>query len=415
MKKFNYLIIFLVCGLSVRGQTTLQGHILDVSDNQPLSSANIRIKGTNTGCSSRDDGAFELMAGQLPVVLEVSYLNYKTQTFTVSSAEQQITILMKQKSSELPAAEVSAQKLRDLIKDKPLYVYDYAFYGDSLMLLTYPHRRQSKATLVLLNSKGKELLRRPVKRADKLFDDKLGNVHLFTRDSVFQLFVGKQNIHLLYPAQRKDFLERMEAVTGSIGSNYYVRAYSYKDQVMDYFRYDYQQQQSYHFCTISSEHGLNLLQYDFYWRIAQEGFTEADLRFEEMAFYSPVFAPMVTLDDSVVILNYPHDSLEIYRPNGEKISATALSFHHDDQWQEELIVDRAKGKVYALFDKSGMKQLKKINLQTGETGEETDIPGFRFVEKIKVKNDQAFFLYKDFLGQRYKKIYRMAVGGETMQ
>lgn len=199
------------------------------------------------------------------------------------------------------------------------------------------------------------------------------------------------------------------AITGKINTYYYVRHHTHKGQVLSYYRYDDQNGESQLFTTIKSQLGLDLLRYDFPWRIAQEGFTEADLRFEEMAFYRPVFAPMVTLKDSVLIMNYPEDSLQVYTPEGNHLSSTPLYFHHNDQWQEALIIDQPKGQVYALFSQRGVKRLERIDLETGETSPAASVEGFRFAENIQVHNNAMYFLYKDFANQRYKKIYRMPV------
>jgi hypothetical protein len=48
-------------------------------------------------------------------------------------------------------------------------------------------------------------------------------------------------------------------------------------------------------------------------------------------------------------------------------------------------------------------------MKTGEAGGEIPIPNFRFVEKIEVHNERVFFLYKDYLGQKYKKLYCMDI------
>ncbi|MCF8332033.1 MAG: carboxypeptidase-like regulatory domain-containing protein [Bacteroidales bacterium] len=409
MMRIFTLFLLLLFSCQMYGQKIIKGRVLDSENRQPLPSANIHIKGTDTGTSSDREGSFQLKVEQLPVYLKISYLNYQSHSIFIGNvSSKEITILMNQKSKELPVTEINSLPVKNLIGKKPLYVYDYAFYGDSLMLLTYPKRRQKNACLILMDHTGKELLRKPVNKPDRLYQDKMGNVHLFTRDSTFQLFAGSNDIFLLYGNSKNDFEKQINSVQGQIGSNYYVRYYRHKNQVLDYYRFDYQANKSFHFSTITSVEGVNMLYRDFYWRIRQKDFTEADLRFEEMAFYAPVFAPMVTLNDTIVILNYQHDSLEIFTPEGEKVSTKYLSFHHNKNWEEKLITDHSNGNIYALFSDKGIQHICKINLENGELGKNINIPDFRFVEKIKVNNNTMFFLYKDFRGQRYKKIYKMS-------
>lgn len=408
MKKLM-LFLLLLFSSHLYGQNIIRGRVLDAKNRQPLPSANIHIKGTNIGTSTDREGSFELRVEQLPVFLNISYLNYKSRNISLGKIPSEtITVLLNQKSKELPVTEINSSPVKNLIGKKPLYVDDYAFYGDSLLLLTYPKLRHKNACLILMDKTGKELLRKPVNKPERLCKDKMGNIHLFTRDSTFQLFAGPDDIFLLYGNSKSDFEQKISSLRGHIGSNYYVRSYRHKNQVLDYFRFDYQTKESFHFSTITSVDGVNMLYRDFYWRIRQKDFSEADLRFEEMAFYSPVYAPMVTLNDTVAILNYQNDSLEVFTPEGEKISSKHLSFHHDKNWEEKIITDQSNGAIYALFSDKGIQHISKINLKTGRLTKEFNVPDFRFVEKIRVNNNTMFFLYKDFRNQRYKKIYKMS-------
>ncbi|MFW6227564.1 MAG: carboxypeptidase-like regulatory domain-containing protein [Bacteroidota bacterium] len=407
--KIYILFVLLISGLSTQAQDTLRGRVLDAKTSRPLQSAHIKIKSTARGTSTSATGYFELKTGRLPVVLEISHLNYEKQLVAITRHQNTIRVLLRQKTHELSLTEISAEKIKDLVRERPLYVADYALYGDSLMLLTYPYRRIRDASLVLMDINGRILLKQKVNDPEDLYSDKLGNVHLFTSDSTYQLFVSNDKIHLLYPAARQQFREAMQSLSGASGSNYYIKTYRHKNQVLDYYRYDQESRETYHFHNITSEKGVNMLYGDFYWRIQQEGFTEADLRFEEMAFYSPVFAPMVSMQDSVIILNYLNDSIEIFSPAGKKLRGVPIKLHHHRHWEKQIIVDREQNKVYALFSDNGIKYLKKINLNTGMAGERIEIPDFRFVEKIKVNNGMLFFLYRNFLGQKYKKIYRMQI------
>lgn len=404
---FFFIVLFV--GLPVTGQVLIEGLVLDASGGRPLIRAHIQVEGTAQGTVSQQDGTFRVSVPQLPVRLTASHLNYQTQTLSVTEDSKHLVFTLSQSSSELSPTEITAQRPRNLIPDQPLYVADYTFYGDSLLMLTYPENRHRKARLVLMDNMGNELKSRPVRRPNKLVKGPMKNVFLFANDSVYQVFICQDHMHFLYPERQGEFLEQLQSIAGKINNYYYVKYHTHKGQVLNYYRYDNKLGESHPFATIQSQMGLDLLRYDFQWTISQEEFTEADLRFELMAFYRPVFAPMVTLNDSVLIMNYQEDSIQVYSPEGCYLSSTHLSFHHSDQWLEELIIDRQKGSVYALFSHRGLKRLEKVNLATGETRPVASIDGFRFAENIQVHNNTMYFLYKDFASQRYKKIYRMKV------
>ncbi|MFO8086267.1 MAG: hypothetical protein R6T91_00490 [Bacteroidales bacterium] len=320
------------------------------------------------------------------------------------------TIHMETRTSSLSETNIYASPVKDLIRKKPLFIDDYTLYGDSLLLLSYPHRRYRKAELVLMNQHGTILKRRDVKKPEKLYTDPLGNTHLFTKDSTFQIFINEDSIHLLYGAAKADFQQKLKSLCDRHDANVYLKSYRYKNQVLDYFRFDLQKEQAFHFKTITREKGVNMLHRDYYWRIKQKGFTEADLRFEEMAFYKAIFAPLLSLKDSIVILNYVKDSLQIFDPDGKNICSHPLDFHHHKNWKESVFKDTKTGKVYTLFSDKGIETIKEIDLSNGKINRSYPVPNVRFIEKIKVHGDVVFFLYKDFQDQAYKKIYTMALG-----
>lgn len=402
-------ISLLLISLTLNAQSVIKGRVLDAANKQPVPAANLSVKGTQSGTAASAEGTFELKADRFPVVITVSHLKYKTNTITILKPRENLKVILQEKTSNLPATEIYADKTQNLVKEKPLFVYDYVFYGDSLLMLTFPHCRTRKASLLLMNKNGKELLRQPANNAKELQSDAMGNVHLFTKDSTYQLFVTKDKILKLYPASLNKFKSKIRALESRSGSNYYVHDYRYKNQVLDYYRYDYNEKESYHFRTIPHKDGVNMLRRDFYWRIQQKGFSEADLRFEEMAFYSPIHAPMIIMKDTIAIMNYIKDSIELYSPKGKIVDRTHIDFHHNKNWEEKLIVDQKRKKIYTLFSDGGLKKLKLVNLKNGKLEKSIEITNFRFPEKIKVKNKYVYFLYKDYKGQRYKKLYRMKI------
>lgn len=90
--RFNVMIIFAMLAASsvAQAQTnvTLSGKVFDSDNNEPIAGANITIKNTVLGTISDGDGKFTLSSKeQLPLTLVISFLGYKTQEVTVSSAE----------------------------------------------------------------------------------------------------------------------------------------------------------------------------------------------------------------------------------------------------------------------------------------------------------------------------------------
>jgi len=84
-RKTLFLLLFLP--LFAFAQETLTGTITQAGTNEPLSGANVLVKGTSTGTITDFDGKFTLTVGSLPVTLEVSSTGSTTQSIEVSSTQ----------------------------------------------------------------------------------------------------------------------------------------------------------------------------------------------------------------------------------------------------------------------------------------------------------------------------------------
>lgn len=101
---------------SVIQDIAITGKITDAQDNTPISGAAIKVKGTSRGTSSDDEGLFTLTVAPDDVV-EVSYIGYTTQEFTVDSTRRVYDIALVPTLSTLDEVVVtgySAQRVRDL-------------------------------------------------------------------------------------------------------------------------------------------------------------------------------------------------------------------------------------------------------------------------------------------------------------
>lgn len=96
------MICMLTLSLTVRGQKTVNGQIVDSQTNEPVIGATIVIKGTTQGTSSDSDGNFQLKlpAGQTSPTLVFRYIGYTEQSEQLSAhSPSQLGIIKLQPSS----------------------------------------------------------------------------------------------------------------------------------------------------------------------------------------------------------------------------------------------------------------------------------------------------------------------------
>ena len=85
--KQKALLLLLFLPLIAFAQEVITGTVTQAGGNEPLSGANVLVKGTSTGTITDFDGNFSLTVESVPVTLEVSSTGSTTQDFEVSSTQ----------------------------------------------------------------------------------------------------------------------------------------------------------------------------------------------------------------------------------------------------------------------------------------------------------------------------------------
>ncbi|MGA9649274.1 SusC/RagA family TonB-linked outer membrane protein [Pedobacter sp.] len=111
---FLSLSIFILLGICARAQTSgaipraISGIITDESDN-PIFGVNVKVKGSNLGTSSTENGGFIIIIpnpGQQ--VLQFSYLGYLTKELAISSLRNPVRIKLNPSSNDLDQVQILA-------------------------------------------------------------------------------------------------------------------------------------------------------------------------------------------------------------------------------------------------------------------------------------------------------------------
>src|SRR5210317_2031625 len=87
------LLLALLCGAFMFGQTTVSGLVTDSGTGEPLPGVNIRVVGKSIGTSTDFDGKFALNVNEdVPFSIEVTFVGYQSQTLEVTADEQNLEI-----------------------------------------------------------------------------------------------------------------------------------------------------------------------------------------------------------------------------------------------------------------------------------------------------------------------------------
>lgn len=120
MKKTLIFSLLLIAN-SLHAQLTLKGKVVDEFEN-PLPYVNVMLKGTNLGTTTDDNGRFFLKTKKYKGTLEVSFIGFQTQTFSVSENTKFLNIVLTEESNQLDeVVVVTKPKKRLKKKENPAY------------------------------------------------------------------------------------------------------------------------------------------------------------------------------------------------------------------------------------------------------------------------------------------------------
>ena len=125
LKHTSFLVIGLLFStLSFsQGGFIVSGKIYDSVNQQSLAGATIKVKGSTTGTVAKDDGSFSLKVLQpLPVTLVVSSVGFKTQEFTVSNNQGNLSLALQTESFFAGQVVVSASRIPESILKSPVSI-----------------------------------------------------------------------------------------------------------------------------------------------------------------------------------------------------------------------------------------------------------------------------------------------------
>lgn len=125
MKKRLFVAALLagVYGVNVYAQFSVSGRVVDSKTGKPVQGATVRLRDTNIGCATDDNGEFALK--NIPdgrYMMRVSRMDYATQSHSVSSDMDGLLIKMDEGAVSLDQVVVTGTGTHHRLKDSPVPV-----------------------------------------------------------------------------------------------------------------------------------------------------------------------------------------------------------------------------------------------------------------------------------------------------
>lgn len=415
------IIVLCIAPLSLQAQNSflLKGHISDQETGEALAKVNIYINETVKGTTSNDSGYYEIKIDQLPALLVFSSVGYTRRFFNIDTKPKgSLDIPLKRSIHEIPEVEITAKrKPVSITKQLDIYIVDYDFYDDHVILLGHPGKRSKDILLMLMDRMGKPILTQEVKSGVNLYRDPFNNLHLLASDSAYQLFFDDNNIQLIHPIAKKKFLQVFPEFLQVYQDKVILRQFAFEDQALLYYFYQpadstinriWAQSTAEVFRKVDgwmnririSPSGKSTTSFDLF---------NADERFIKMAYYAPIFCPLEIVNDTIYVFNFNNGLIETVGPEGYPVKApTLMNFYTFPGWQKKIYNDVAKNKVYTQYMNKGISTLREIDIHKGDLMDhEIRIPDLPYINKILIHDGFLYFLYQEKKYPRFQRLYRM--------
>lgn len=436
MRVFLFLLFFGVVS-NLKSQC-LAVFFVDTKTNEPIPNVqclldlNIADAKISLQASSLQNGValFDLNTAQTPtkLALQFSHPIYqggrKSLLFEPKEDTTKLTLFLKAER---------IQEVRDIVlrPNKPDTVFASITYSvadfelgktGELYLLTYEKNLQKDAQLQCIVQDTTIFLQQIPERVSVLRRDFRGNIHVETQTNLYGL--KKTDSTLTLATIPKDYFYKYLApiVDTSLTRQFYSSYISiypafeygildqldttYKkllhiqdDLMMELYRAEYK------WVDVRTKLWAKNLEYQT--GIDAEIYVGANV-FTKSLYYKPVYAPLFLVNDTLYIFDYPKDKLRVYTTNGILLRSIPI-FHHyqakQSGFQKNLQQDRKTGRIYALYEQEGNMYIGLIDLTTGQVVQKV-LLAFRYVEKVRVYNNQVYFVYRPFESTQKKFLYK---------
>ncbi len=428
--RYLLCIAFISAISFLKAQTIyVKGKIKDAETGVALCAATVKFAKGNATLSDKNGMYFIKLSGTGTHTLSFSMIGYKTVSKNIVSVNDTVImdINLTQSLYQLPSIDVTAKAKADTVFGTWKFsVADFEFYEDKLVLLTF--KKNLKKAIVMLTDASQKILSsfELPDEAQKLFKDYMGHINIVCENHVYRIKI-KDDVISLASLPVKDFNSQIVPCIDTIEQKIYFSNYSKDYPEFTYYAYNPTEKSLQPIKTITDTEQLDEYNMEYYFLKPNEQLYARKLASEynvdkhriaaimsgitSSIFYTPLYAPMFILNDTICVFDHYSNAILKYNKQNQLLDSVNISYHHPKSWREwkhQIIVDSENNKAYALYQKNGFYYLKHINLKTGQISGSYKLSN-QYVDKIKIKNDEVYYVYHPFESTQEHFIYKEAI------
>ncbi|MFH1160781.1 MAG: carboxypeptidase-like regulatory domain-containing protein [bacterium] len=379
------------------------GKVLDRETRAAILNVNIRFTGTPIGCTTNRNGEFSFFIDTIPVYMIITHLGYETQRIWLDNTSASISIMLQPASRMLKEVEIKAKNDPvPFFKDNRYSVLDYEVDSNRVYMLIYLFRL-AESELLCKSVEGDTAARSGALpfRPDRLFLDCMGNMHVISADSAYQVYKDQHVLNLLYAVDLERFNKALSECVASAGELLFFRKISQNKLEVEFFHINRKTSEKQQLTRADDEENLRMLRRNpeensmmILSRIPEGRDNLVQWSWVQKVLYKPNTSTLRKVDDILCVVNTADHTLELYDLNGTFTAKLNLQIDQVDagQWTTEIYIDHIEKKTYTSFLKNGKCTLYRINLNTGELKRILTV-SHTFPQKIRIHNNHLFYLY----------------------
>jgi len=380
---------------------------------------NIYFESSGKGAVSNNKGDFSFYIDSLPMIMAVSHIGYETRKLLLDKTSYSLIIYLQPKVEQLEEIVISGKSNDEIVfRDQYLNIIDYEIDTGNIFLLTNDIR-SLRSAVVCKNYKGDTIAWNKIlaNNPKKLFKDCLGNIHILTGDSAFQVFRDSKQLRLIYPVSLKKFNEVLVNCVCSAGDMLFIRKYEGNGQTVSYYKIDRKTNQKQMLSAIEDSLKTKMLRRNPHDNALMNQAVQPDSRddfvdwsYVHKILYRPISTALCKIGNFICIFNTVDKTIEFYKLDGSYAFKLQLMVNKimDGNWSKEIFIDGEKSKVYTTYIHNGYYFLYTIDLNTGELKKVLAI-GHLYPEKLQIHDGYVYYLYHEAGSGDNKELFRHSI------
>ena len=423
MKKlFLISSLLFLCGMTLCAQDSVDIEVEIINDNdEPMQSVSARSENDYLLGVSDWRGELTLHSMNVGDVIYFSHVTYHEMEHIITKDDiknKSLTIKMFMKFYELPEVTIVENIPRVAYNNKVVSVADYEMNEQGIYLLAHRMRNYS---LLHLSYDFDTLAEIELPRKfDRFYKDVYDQIHVLSQDSAYwvgTMMRGDEYVGMILTMGIR--IEQFDYIHAhvSAATDQVIITHLYSNRGQELFYFDIGENEEKKIDTTLLEHirweeGCMLMENvrkfgPMGWR------GEAQVLFEK-----PIYDPVFNMNNEIFVFNFEDNIINHYDNRAEKLNTFPLTFHKQNSWNnkvrlvegwnKKVLMDEHNSSFYAVFLNQGVTTLKKIDVAHGTVSNSAVLGGFPFVEKLKIYNGKAYFLYaNDYTNN--KRLYEVAI------